>query len=193
MTDVSVVVLVADRHMLDSELIAAVLSGCGNIVATVPDELLGADRVGAALVLVDAECPDALFEHLCRAAPAVGLLYDDVSWRLRERARRTAVVVALSRRCSAGEAARQVNSALRDGGCRIELGRHTPSVPQLSRRETEVLHLMARGLRNQDIAGDLRISSHTVRTHVQSVLAKLGTTSRVAAVGAARQAGLLPT
>jgi DNA-binding NarL/FixJ family response regulator len=64
--------------------------------------------------------------------------------------------------------------------------------PCLSRREQEVLHLMAQGLGNRDIATTLDISPHTVRTHVQAVLAKFNKGSRVSAVGAARQAGLLP-
>jgi DNA-binding NarL/FixJ family response regulator len=66
-----------------------------------------------------------------------------------------------------------------------------PRGPILSRREHEVLELMARGLANRDIAGRLDISPHTVRTHVQAVLAKLEKGNRVAAVGAARRAGLL--
>lgn len=197
MTEFMMSVLVADRHVLDSELIATGLTGSAGLRDVRPAlaaDLRGADRVAADLVLVDGECPEDLFERVCQAAPAVGLLYDEVSWQLRERSRRAGVVLTVSRRSPAVEVVPRLEAVVRDGVRHVDVARRPDSAaPRLSRRETEVLHLMARGLRNQDIAGDLRISPHTVRTHVQSVLAKLGSTSRVAAVGAARQAGLLPS
>jgi DNA-binding NarL/FixJ family response regulator len=71
------------------------------------------------------------------------------------------------------------------------LSRPLLAQPTLSPRETEILRLMASGLGNSAIASVLEISPHTVRTHVQAVLTKLNRSSRVAAVGAARQSGLL--
>jgi DNA-binding NarL/FixJ family response regulator len=50
---------------------------------------------------------------------------------------------------------------------------------------------MAKGMGNRDIADQLSISPHTVRTHVQALLTKLDRGNRVSAVGAARAAGLL--
>jgi predicted ATPase/DNA-binding CsgD family transcriptional regulator len=61
----------------------------------------------------------------------------------------------------------------------------------LSKRELEVLRLVARGMSNQDIAANLVISEHTVHRHVANVLAKLGTSSRAAAVAQAAGHGLL--
>jgi PAS domain S-box-containing protein len=52
----------------------------------------------------------------------------------------------------------------------------------LTRRETEVLHLLACGLGNQQIAETLSISATTVRNHVEHVLAKLGVHSKLEAV-----------
>jgi DNA-binding NarL/FixJ family response regulator len=60
----------------------------------------------------------------------------------------------------------------------------------LSSREMEVLRELARGGTRFDIAEELGISPNTVRTHTQSILAKLGVHSSVAAVTLARRAGL---
>jgi two-component system, NarL family, response regulator LiaR len=61
----------------------------------------------------------------------------------------------------------------------------------LSPRERDVLRLIARGHSNRQIAKDLRIGEQTVKTHVRSILAKLGLQDRVqAAIFALRhQAG----
>ncbi len=52
----------------------------------------------------------------------------------------------------------------------------------LTRREAEVLRLMASGRTNKQIASRLSISGHTVKFHVSSILAKLGVSSRAGAV-----------
>jgi predicted ATPase/DNA-binding CsgD family transcriptional regulator len=61
----------------------------------------------------------------------------------------------------------------------------------LTRRELEVLRLVARGMSNQEIAERLIISEHTVHRHVANVLGKLGTSSRTAAVAQAARLDLL--
>lgn len=64
------------------------------------------------------------------------------------------------------------------------------AVQRLSEREVQVLGLMAAGLRNDGIAERMGISANTVRTHVQSVLGKLGVPNRRAAAAVARAAGM---
>lgn len=59
----------------------------------------------------------------------------------------------------------------------------------LSPREQEVLELLAEGLRSDDIATRLFISSETVRTHVRNAMRKLGAHTRAQAVAAALRAG----
>jgi NarL family two-component system response regulator YdfI len=61
----------------------------------------------------------------------------------------------------------------------------------LSDRELEVLDLLAEGLSNKLIAHRLSISEHTVKTHVASIFAKLGASSRTAAVSQAIRRGLV--
>lgn len=61
-------------------------------------------------------------------------------------------------------------------------------IEPLTKREEEVLKLMATGLTNKEIAGVLFISEGTVKTHVEHIIGKLGVSDRVqAAVWAARQ------
>lgn len=62
----------------------------------------------------------------------------------------------------------------------------------LSEREREVLHLVAQGCSNQEIASRLVISITTVKTHVGNIFNKLGVTSRTQAVARAESLGLLP-
>lgn len=61
----------------------------------------------------------------------------------------------------------------------------------LTRRELQVLQLLARNLRNQDIAAQLSRSVRTVDHHVESLYAKLGVSARRDAVGRARELGLV--
>jgi DNA-binding NarL/FixJ family response regulator len=60
----------------------------------------------------------------------------------------------------------------------------------LSAREREVLALVAEGRTTGEIAGALVLSEHTVRRHVANILAKLGASTRAAAVARASELGL---
>jgi DNA-binding NarL/FixJ family response regulator len=83
----------------------------------------------------------------------------------------------------AGRARRLIEVTIRGGG-------RSP-LPQLTRRETEVLRLVAEGLRNQQIAQQLVVSEHTVHRHVTNILRKLDLPSRTAAAAHALRSGLL--
>jgi DNA-binding NarL/FixJ family response regulator len=61
----------------------------------------------------------------------------------------------------------------------------------LSAREIDVLSRIAKGLANKQIAFELRIANHTVKNHVQSILAKLGATDRTEAATIAIQRGII--
>jgi DNA-binding NarL/FixJ family response regulator len=67
---------------------------------------------------------------------------------------------------------------------------HDGEAPNLTRREREILSLLAAGLDQRAIASELVISSKTVGTHIQRILAKLGVGSRAQAVAFAHHHGL---
>jgi DNA-binding NarL/FixJ family response regulator len=57
----------------------------------------------------------------------------------------------------------------------------------LTHREVEILALIARGLTNPEIAEQLFLSSHTVKTHINRIFAKTGSRDRVAAIAYAQR------
>ncbi|MBT9331906.1 response regulator transcription factor [Acidipila sp. 4G-K13] len=65
------------------------------------------------------------------------------------------------------------------------------SGPALTTRELEVLRLIVGGRSNKEIAGELFISEATVKTHINSLLSKLGVTDRTQAATTALQRGIV--
>jgi LuxR family transcriptional regulator, maltose regulon positive regulatory protein len=96
---------------------------------------------------------------------------------------------ALDRLCGLGAEAeaervrRLLGTSIRGGG--------GPPLPEVTRREREVLGLLAEGLTNRQIAGRLVVSEHTVHRHVTNILRKLELPSRTAAATWAVRSGLL--
>jgi DNA-binding NarL/FixJ family response regulator len=115
------------------------------------ENLLGAIRGGAAGYLLKSEPPERIVEFLHGVAEGEAALSGTVARRLLER--------------------------VRDGG---RLGGGVPDeiASRLSAREVEVLLLLDEHLSTDEIASRLYISEHTVRSHVKSLLRKLGVSSR---------------
>ena len=63
---------------------------------------------------------------------------------------------------------------------------------ELTPREFDVLEQIVHGKSNKDVAAELEISEATVKTHVNSLLSKLGVTDRTQATTAAIQRGIVP-
>jgi DNA-binding CsgD family transcriptional regulator len=86
-------------------------------------------------------------------------------------------------------------------GARV-IGRPQPSVFDgntkaqaalgISSRELEVLHEIAAGRSNNEIAAELNVSPHTVKTHVARLFEKLDAKRRTDAINKARELGIVP-
>ena len=72
-----------------------------------------------------------------------------------------------------------------------EADAHFLSQHALTKRETDVLRLLAKGMASQAIERELGVSHATVRNHIQNLLSKLGVHNRVEAVVLALRAGLV--
>jgi DNA-binding NarL/FixJ family response regulator len=132
----------------------AAAPGCEVVVLTASgteENLLGAIRGGAAGYLLKSEPPERIVSFLRGVANGEAAL--------------------------SGEVARRLLDQLRSGG---RLGGGVPHriSDALSAREVEVLLLLDEHLSTDDIARRLFISEHTVRSHVKSLLRKLGASSR---------------
>jgi len=67
-----------------------------------------------------------------------------------------------------------------------------PLLEELTARELQVLRMLADGSGNKEIAGELKISSHTAKFHVAQILAKFGAATRTEAVAIGIRRGLVP-
>jgi ATP/maltotriose-dependent transcriptional regulator MalT len=66
----------------------------------------------------------------------------------------------------------------------------SPSQSILTRREIDILPLLAKGLSNREIAAKLHIAPVTVKTHLQNIYKKLKTRNRIEALQRSRELGI---
>jgi DNA-binding NarL/FixJ family response regulator len=104
-----------------------------------------------------------------------------VAQRAREVERLTVDVRALAERLEMATQSLAASSASRAGA----------DIPGLTPRELDVVRAVATGMTNAQIARELFISEWTVKTHVASILRKLGLRDRAQVVVAAYEAGLV--
>jgi DNA-binding NarL/FixJ family response regulator len=147
--------------------------------------LVAAGAEARVLILTTFDVDEYVFEAL--RAGASGFLLKDVQ---------PAQLVDAVRVVARGEAllAPTVTRRLLDRFARSLPGPPEPPAPELAEltdREREVLALLAEGLSNAELAERLFLSETTVKTHVSSILRKLGLRDRVQAVVLAYQAGLV--
>jgi DNA-binding NarL/FixJ family response regulator len=185
----------------------AELSGIAMLVATIP--LRATASFAKGYVALGEGKPDAARQHL---EDAVDLfLQSGAPFEVaRARIELASALGALDRIDAATEEARRASDILSELKAELEMARArtvlqslaaTPSGGQrqqnatrgsgLTKREIEVLRLVAEGLNNQAIAERLFVSDHTVHRHLANILSKLSVSTRAAAVAQAARRGLL--
>ncbi len=80
---------------------------------------------------------------------------------------------------------------IQDTSNRGNIPPHPDLIEPLSPREMEILNLVAKGLNNREIAGQLVITEGTVKNHLSNILGKLSARDRMQAVLKAREYGIL--
>ena len=171
------------RHRPDVILMDVRMPRLDGVEAT--RRLVEAGAEGRVLILTTFDLDEYVFEAL--RAGASGFLLKDVQ---------PAQLVEAIRVVARGEAllAPTVTRRLLDRFAHTLPGPPEPPPPELAsltEREREVLGLLAGGLSNAELAERLFLSETTVKTHVSSILRKLGLRDRVQAVVLAYQAGLV--
>ncbi len=142
------------------------------------------DSAPQVLVLTTFDLDEYVYEAL-RAGAGGFMLKDAPPSQLAEAVRTVAAGDAL---LAPAVTRRLVERFVRQPG---PTSRQQEDLARLTERELEVLLLLARGLSNTEIAGELFLSEATVKTHVTRVLTKLGLRDRVQAVVMAYETGLV--
>ncbi len=163
------------------------------ILTTFDDDeyLYGALRAGASGFLLKSADGDSLVNAVRVVAGGEALLAPEVTRRVIEQFARGPVRSSEDPGIAAGPA---VAPTVETPATPQDPEEHVPSpeaIGDLSDREVQVLQLMARGMSNLEIAGELFVSSTTVKTHVSHILTKLGVRDRVQAVVEAYDSGIV--
>ena len=208
----SISVLIADDHPVFREGLTAVISGDDRMhvageACDAPAAVAGAARLRPDVILMDLSMPgggleatrtiltadprarimvlttsndqDTLFAAL--RAGARGYLLKDAG---KDTIRSAIVAVAAGQAVFGPQTADAVVESFRRATSRPD------AFPQLSRREREILDLIAAGLTNTAIARRLMLTEKTVRNNISMIFAKIQAADRAQAIIIARQAGL---
>ncbi|WP_371785174.1 response regulator [Streptosporangium subroseum] len=151
-------------------------------LAATREILSSGDHLPKVLILTTFDLDDYVYEAL-RAGASGFLLKDASAQQLAEAVR----VVAAGDALLAPSVTRRLIADFARVGPRRPRGR----LDDITERETEVLALIAQGLSNQEIAGELVLSEQTVKTHVGRILAKLNLRDRAQAIVHAYETGLV--
>jgi DNA-binding NarL/FixJ family response regulator len=143
--------------------------------------ILAADNGARILILTTFDLDEYVFEAL-KAGASGFVLKDDSPEQL----------IAAIRTVAKGEAllSPMITKRVIEKFVRISPPTPPKEFEELSERERDVFRMMARGLSNAEIGGELYISETTVKTHVTHILQKLNLRDRVQAVVLAYQTGL---
>jgi two-component system nitrate/nitrite response regulator NarL len=159
-------------------------------VALLDRVLPGLDGVDLVRAITDDELPTKVV--MLSADSSSGLVYDVVRLGVAGFLTKAATLEQICDAIRAVARGETVLAAEIQSGLVTELReREHQQRPVLTERESQVLALIAQGLSGPEIGERLYISSSTVKTHVKSVLEKLGAPDRAAAVAEAMRRGLI--
>lgn len=206
-------VLIVDDHKLFAEAIRSTLSREGievvDIAMTADEALASVRQDPPDLVLMDIGLPDqsglvvgARILEECPQTRVVVLSALDDPWLVQEAVRagfhgyltkdtKVTQFVESLRAVAEGEVVLGARIARPAAGLRPRDREAELLARQLTPREREVLEMLTQGATGQDIADSMSITANTVRTHVQSILAKLQVHSRLEAAAFAVRHGLV--
>lgn len=209
-------VLIVEDHPVVAEGLSSLLEDYPDltvaaIAGSVAEAITTAERVPFDVAMVDFHLPDGTgadaadgIRATCQSAAIVFLSADDSDKRLLTAIEAGASsyllksasgdeIVESIRAAAAGRnlipAVAIADALARDREIAREHSRQAKVLESLTPREKEILALMAEGADNRAVAERLHISYATVRTHVRSILSKLGARSQLDAVAKASQLG----
>jgi two-component system, NarL family, response regulator DevR len=208
-------VLIVEDHPVVAEGLSSLLEdypdlavvGCADSVA---EAALMSTKARADVAIIDFHLPDGTgaeaAERIRAQSPATGIVFlsaDDgdepllaaieagaSSYLLKSAS--GAEIVKATRSAAAGETLIPAGTIARVVVRHRDSARQAQVLDSLTPREREILTLMSLGVDNRAIARDLYISYATVRTHVRSILVKLGASSQLDAVVKATRWGFRP-
>ena len=209
-------VLIADDHPLFRDGLRALLASLPEAevvgeAATGEEVIAQAAALGPDVIFMDVQMPGVngieATRRILHRAPHIGVIVltmfeddDSVFAAMRAGARGYLLkgadqeeIVRALKAVASGEAlfgpgiAQRMMSFFRDLS---SAQRPALTFPELTDREREVLHLIAQGHNNTEIAERLSLSPKTVRNHVSNIFSKLQVADRAQAIVRARQAGL---
>jgi DNA-binding NarL/FixJ family response regulator len=213
MTETDIRVVIADDHPVVRGGLSALLSTVpfievAGVAGTGREAVQAAVTLRPDVLVMDIQMPDlngiAATREISRAAPDVAVLMltmfdddDSVFAAMRSGARGYVLkgaqqdeIVRAIQAVAAGEAIFGPGIARRVLGMASAPATAGAPFPELTRREHEVLDLIAAGLRNTEIARRMSIAPKTIANHISAIFTKLQVTDRAEAIIRARDAGL---
>jgi DNA-binding NarL/FixJ family response regulator len=208
-------ILIADDHTLFRDGLSAVLNSISDTevvgeAATGDEAIAQASLLQPDVVLMDIQMPGVngieATRRIVGTSPHIGVIIvtmfeddDSVFSAMRAGARGYVLkgadqieMLRVIRAVARGEALFGPGIAARLMSFFDAPSRATPEeiFPELTEREREVLHLIAQGYNNSEIASHLVLSPKTIRNHVSNIFSKLQVADRSQAIVRAREAGL---
>jgi two-component system nitrate/nitrite response regulator NarL len=173
----------------DGQAALAEIRALSPAVALLDRGLPGLDGIDVARAIVRDSLPTRIV--ILSADSSRGIVYDAVKLGVAGFLTKAATLDQICDTVAAVARGETVLAEEIQSGLVAELRERGNRRPLLSERESQVLVLIAQGLSGPEIGERLFISSSTVKTHVKSVLEKLGVSDRAAAVAEGMRRGLI--